>query len=163
MSAQRVARSHLPKNTEGARRWAEDIRKAVGYHPRHHFGSPSCWDKLGKSIGWRGRILFPSPAPCLQRSVSGRRSAISEPRFSAHGSRSRCPVNARAGRRFANIPRPDRSCPNASLRIACRTGIPLPQRCGLPGLVRLQGSVDAWLGNAKRSLAVDAHHPLPGA
>lgn len=39
----------------------------IGYHAGYHFWITPLRDKLGKSIGWRGRILFPSPAPRPQR------------------------------------------------------------------------------------------------
>ncbi|CEE88717.1 hypothetical protein XAC3218_800012 [Xanthomonas citri pv. citri] len=47
-------------------------RVSRGYHQRYHFWITPLRDKLGKSIGWRGVILFPSPAPHLARLLAER-------------------------------------------------------------------------------------------
>lgn len=40
----------------------------IRYHPGNHFWITLPGDSLGKSIGWRGWILFPSPAPAVEGS-----------------------------------------------------------------------------------------------
>ncbi|CEJ46926.1 hypothetical protein XAB3213_3720013 [Xanthomonas citri pv. bilvae] len=54
----------------------------AGYHKRYHFWITLLRDKLGKSIGWRGVILFPSPAPRAAR-LSAIRAAPQFPARSA--------------------------------------------------------------------------------
>ncbi|MEN9196730.1 hypothetical protein WH212_21230, partial [Xanthomonas perforans] len=44
----------------------------AGYHQRYHFWITPLRDKPGKSIGWRGKILFPSPAPYPARFLAER-------------------------------------------------------------------------------------------
>ncbi|CAP50419.1 hypothetical protein XCCB100_1071 [Xanthomonas campestris pv. campestris] len=38
----------------------------IRYQPGYHFWITLPGDSLGKSIGWRGWILFPSPAPAVE-------------------------------------------------------------------------------------------------